>query len=134
MFNPCTSFFSKKIACSLKTVLLTFTLVNVNLAVAQDEMNITIPTMSDARVFAEFKDKMPAVVNYFTKYTEQQVIAFYQKTYGEAEQQERKRGRLTLNYSHEKNMIRVVISQQNKMRQVDVIVEEKQMTPLTLVK
>jgi len=90
--------------------------------------------MSDARVFAEFKDKMPAVVNYFTKNTEQEVIAFYQNTYGKAEQQERKRGRLTLNFNHKQNMIRVVISQQNKMRQVDVIVEEKQMTPLKLVK
>jgi len=134
MFNPYTSNFSTKLACSFKTILLTVTLVNVNLAVAQDKVNITIPTMSDARVFAEFKDKMPAVVNYFTKNTEQEVIAFYQNTYGKAEQQERKRGRLTLNFNHKQNMIRVVISQQNKMRQVDVIVEEKQMTPLKLVK
>jgi len=134
MFTPNTPNFSTKLARSFKTILFTFTLVNVNLAAAQEKVMISIPTMSDARVFAEFKDKMPAVVNYFTKNTEQEVIAFYQGEYGKAEQQERKRGRLTLNFNHKQNIIRIVISQQNKMRQVDVIVEEKQMTPLTLVK
>jgi hypothetical protein len=83
--------------------------------------------MSDARIFADFKDKMPAVVNYFTKNTEQDVIAFYQSEYGKADKQERKRGRLTLNFNQEYSSIRVVISQQNQMRQVDVIVEEKTM-------
>ena len=66
---------------------------------------------------------MPAVVNYFTKKTEEEIIAFYQKEYGEPLQQERKRGRLTLNFSQETNNIRVVISQQNSVRQVDVIIE-----------
>ena len=37
--------------------------------------------------------------------------------------QERKRGRLTLNFSAQQQTIRVVISQQNRLRQVDVIVE-----------
>lgn len=125
MFNPCSSNLSKKLACSSKVILLAFALVNVNSTVAQDKVTVTIPTMSDARIFAEFKDKMPAVVNYFTKNTEQEVIAFYQNEYGKAKQQERKRGRLTLNFNQEHSDIRVVISQQNNMRQVDVIVEGK---------
>ena len=58
-----------------------------------------------------------------TRKTEEEVIAFYQKEYGEPLQQERKRGRLTVNFSQAQNNIRVVISQQNSMRQVDVMVE-----------
>jgi hypothetical protein len=79
--------------------------------------------MNDARFFAEFKDKIPAVVNYFTKSTEEDVIGFYQKEYGQALNQKRKRGRLTLNFSQGKHDIRVVISQQNHLRQIDVIIE-----------
>jgi hypothetical protein len=115
--------FSKKLTCSLNAILLTLTLTIVNQAVADETTIVTIPTMNDARVFAEFKDKMPAVVNYFTKSTEEDVIGFYQKEYGQALNQERKRGRLTLNFSQEKHDIRVVISQQNHLRQVDVIIE-----------
>jgi len=66
---------------------------------------------------------MPAVVNYFTKKSEDDIIAFYQKEYGEPLKKNRKRGRLTLNFSQAENNIRVVISQQNRVRQVDVIIE-----------
>jgi hypothetical protein len=99
-------------------------LINVNLAIAEETAMVTIPAMSDARVFAEFTDETPAVINYFTRSTEEEVIQFYQKEYGQALNQERKRGRLTLNFNQKQHSIRVVISQQNKLRQVDVIVEE----------
>lgn len=85
---------------------------------------IEIPVIENARIFAQFDDKAPAVVNYFTTATEQAVISFYQASYGEVVTQERKRGRLTVNYAKEQQQIRVVISQQNNMRQVDVIVDE----------
>lgn len=80
--------------------------------------------MSDAQVFAKFTDRTPAVINYFTKSSEEEVIEFYQKEYGQVLNQERKRGRLTVNFNQEQHSIRVVISQQNQLRQVDVIVEE----------
>jgi len=124
MFNPSTLHFSKKLAYSVKAALLTFTLVSANQAFSKEEV-VTVPTMNDARVFAEFVDKMPAVVNYFTKSTEQEVIKFYQNEYGQQLGQERKRGRLTLNFNQDKKNIRVVISQQNRLRQVDVIIETK---------
>jgi hypothetical protein len=124
MSNPHPLNFSKKLTCSLSVMLITFTLTNVHLAEAQDKLMLTIPTMGDARVFAEFKDAMPSVINYFTKSTEAEIIAFYQKEYGNLLAQEKKRGRLTVNFSQDELNIRVVISQQNKMRQVDVIVEK----------
>ncbi|MCP4992120.1 MAG: hypothetical protein GY928_40555 [Colwellia sp.] len=86
---------------------------------------INIPTLADAKVFAEFTDFLPAVINYFTDASEVQVIEFYQQEFGVACSQERKRGQLTLNYAEGEEVVRVVISQQNKKRQVDIIVESK---------
>jgi len=123
MLNQSNAKLPTYLAHSCKVVIIAFALLNSSLTVAQEKSVITIPTLSDARVFAEFKDKMPAVVNYFTKKTEEEIIVFYKKEYGEPLQQDRKRGRLTLNFSQETNNIRVVISQQNSVRQVDVIIE-----------
>jgi len=86
---------------------------------------IDIPVLKDAQIFAEFSDKLPAVVNYFTQSTEAQVINFYQQAFGTANSQERKRNRLTLQYNKGEEMMRVVISQQDKKRQVDIIIESK---------
>lgn len=84
---------------------------------------IDIPIIEDAQVFAEYSDSLPAVINYFSYATESQVIDFYQQAFGEPLSQERKRGRLTLKYAEGAEAMRVIISQQNKRRQVDVIVE-----------
>ncbi len=84
---------------------------------------IDIPILEDAQVFAEYTDAFPAVINYFSHASESQVIDFYQKAFGEPLSQERKRGRLTLKYSEGLEAMRVVVSQQNKKRQVDVIIE-----------
>ncbi|WP_232769127.1 hypothetical protein [Colwellia sp. Bg11-28] len=86
---------------------------------------IDIPILDNAQVFAEFTDKLPAVINYFTQSSEAQVIDFYQQAFGEPYSQELKRDRLTLQYQEGKEIMRVVISQQNKKRQVDVIIENK---------
>ena len=123
MINPYLSKPLNKTVYAFSAMLFAFTLINVNLAVAEEKDILTIPTMSDARVFAEFKDKIPAVVNYFSKSSEEEIIDFYQREYGQPLGQERKRGRLTLNFNQEMQSIRVVISHQNNMRQVDVIVE-----------
>jgi len=86
---------------------------------------IDIPVLDDAQIFAELTDSRPAVVNYFTNASEAQVIDFYQQAFGEATSQERKYGRLTLYFLKGEEMMRVAISQQDRKRQVDVIVESK---------
>ena len=86
---------------------------------------IDIPVLEDAQIFAEFSDSLPAVINYFTNASEEQVINFYQQAFGEPYSQERKRKRLTLQYQDGEEAMRVVISQQNKKRQVDVIIEAR---------
>lgn len=92
------------------------------------DKSVIIPIMTDAQVFADLTDKLPAVVNYFSGATEEQIIDFYQRQYNGFLSQERKRGRLTVIYKQDKQYIRIVISQQNKKRQVDVIVELKETT------
>jgi len=89
-----------------------------------DTNSFDIPMLDNAKVFADFTDDMPAVLNYFTSATEDQIIDFYQGHFGESISQERKRGRLTLTFQQEKQTMRVVVSQQNNKRQVDVIIEE----------
>ena len=64
---------------------------------------VNIPVVEGARVFAKFDEKTPAVINYFTAVTEDDVIAFYNESYGEPLQRERKRGRLTLHYQQDLN-------------------------------
>ena len=83
-----------------------------------------IPIIENAKVFAKLVDKMPAVVNYFTPATEQELISFYQQALGEVIVQERKRGRLTLSFISDLYATRVIISEQNNARQVDIIQEE----------
>lgn len=85
--------------------------------------DIFIPVVADARVFAEFIDKLPAVVNYYTRFSELAVIEFYSESFGEPVSQERKRERLTVTYLLGDISTRVVISEQNEQQQVDVIQE-----------
>jgi len=98
-------------------------LVFCKLAFAKPAEEIIIPVMAKAQIFAQFTDKLPAVINYFSKAPEQTIIEFYQTHYGKPEKKERKRGRLTLTFINQKNSIRVVISKQNRVHQVDVLVE-----------
>jgi len=86
---------------------------------------IDIPVLENAQIFAEFSDSLPAVINYFTSSAELKVIDFYKQAFGEAYSQERKHGRLTLKYTQAEEIMRVVISQQNNKRQVDVIINKK---------
>lgn len=116
-----------RLSSSLKSLLAVafFSSVFINNAIAYEELEtFSINKMDDAQVFAEFSDKMPFVVNYFTSATEADILAFYQENYGDVISQERKRGRLTSYYSVNEMAVRVVISQQNKKRQVDILVEQ----------
>lgn len=78
---------------------------------------------SDAKEFARFDDEFPLVVNYFSQQSKAQIRDFYQAQFGQIQSEQSKRGRLQLNFLTANNHIRVIISQQNNARQVDVIIE-----------
>ena len=117
---------SNKISLFISLLLLSFS-SNVYALEGKEanQQHVIIPMVSNAQVFANITDELPAVLNYFTSATEEKIINFYQQHYGEYISQERKRGRLTISYQQGEKNIRVVISQQNKKRQVDVIMELK---------
>ncbi len=115
-----------KVSLLLSIILLSFSASTYALADREANTNsVVIPMITNAQVFAKFTDELPAVVNYFTRATQEQIIDFYQQHYGEFLSQEKKRGRSTLTYQHKKQRVRVVISEQNSKRQVDIIVELK---------
>ena len=118
-----------KVKLTAKYLLFAFSTLLAPSVFAENILEISV--MDDAIVFADFNDKAPAVINYFTSTTEKDVIRFYKMTYGEISHQERKRGRLTLSFYPDALLVRVVISQQNNKRQVDVIVDNLNTETLT---
>lgn len=87
-----------------------------------EETPVSVEIVPQANVFADFRDEYPAVVNYFTELSEQEILSFYQAQYGEALTQERKRDRLVSTFSSEESNLRIVISTQGKVQQVDILV------------
>ncbi|MGB1261579.1 MAG: hypothetical protein ACPG52_01610 [Cognaticolwellia sp.] len=115
--------FSSKTAFLPQTLLL----LTMSLSAGAETTTMTtvdIPVIEGARIFAQFDDKAPAVINYFTTESEASVMDFYQNSYGTPVKQEREYGRLTLSYAKDEQQIRVAITEQSNMRQVDIIVEK----------
>lgn len=106
-------------------ILLTLATSGVN-AQETNTDELMVPIVDNAKVFAKFNDKSPAVANYFSALSESDIIDFYRQHYGAPIKEERKRGRLTLQFAHSSANVRVVISPQNSLRQVDILVEKKQ--------
>ncbi|MDO7084660.1 hypothetical protein WNY51_01685 [Pseudocolwellia sp. AS88] len=96
-------------------------LVSTKLYAAETD-KLTIEVMSDAKVFAKLDDELPAVVNYFTKRSENSILAFYEEKYGKAISSNRKRGHLENSFINNNHNITVIVSERNNQRQVDVMV------------
>ena len=102
-----------------------------NLALAEENMesetiSIEIPMLSDAQIFSKFDDKYPAMVNYFTKITFDDVTAFYSNQFGSPVSEQTRYGRLELQFEYMQQNIRVIVAKQKNHREVDVIVEKKE--------
>ncbi|QOL25269.1 hypothetical protein LP316_13345 [Thalassotalea sp. LPB0316] len=107
---------------NLASTLAILTSLYVHCAFAQGT-TIELPLMEDARVFYQDTAKLPYVANFYTRSSQQEIVAFYRDSLGEVTSQETKRGRLTLHFANADVQYRVVISQQNNMRQVDIIAQ-----------
>ena len=107
------------IACFLSTLIA----IHTSFASYAEDGKATfdIPTLEAINVFAH-EQALPAVVNYYTSASQDDVIKFYEANYGNAVSSEMKRDRLMLKFLSEQFQIRVIISNQNNKRQVDVIV------------
>jgi len=115
-------------ASTLRSVLPSFVLGSTTLLstllYATDTNKVSIKVMEDARIFAQLDDEIPAVVNYFTQSNETAIVAFYEAQYGQATSSDRRRGRLEKAFTKDDYTIKVIISEQNNLRQVDVLVTQ----------
>ncbi|XPF95624.1 hypothetical protein ACM9HF_06315 [Colwellia sp. RE-S-Sl-9] len=108
--------------CStLCSALLSSTLLSTSVNAADTE-KVTIEVMNDAKIFAQFDDEVPAVINYFTKNNETSIVDFYEENYGQAISSSRKKGRLEKSFIKDNYNIKIIISEQDNFRQVDVLV------------
>jgi len=82
---------------------------------------ISIDVMDNAKVFAQFDQEIPAVIGYFTTHSEVDIIGFYSNIYGKPLNNEYKRERLELTFVSDLHNIRIIISQQDNVRQVDIL-------------
>jgi len=98
--------------------------LNDAMPIAENKVNNYIPLFDGAIIFANIDDDLPAIANYYVQASEQEIIDFYQVSFGNSISQERKHGRLTLLYQADDLIQRVVISEQDGKHQVDVIVEK----------
>ncbi|SEA93128.1 hypothetical protein SAMN04488051_10952 [Alkalimonas amylolytica] len=79
-------------------------------------------TPQDAREFARLDNKLPAVLSYFSQQSQQQLQQFYQQQLGEPTEQRQRYGQLELHYAQTQQRIRIIISEQQQWRQVDIMV------------
>jgi hypothetical protein len=86
--------------------------------------DFSIAVMDDARIFAQFDQETPAVVSYFTANTEINIIGFYSDIYGKPIDNKTNRERLELTFINPQHNIRIIISQQDNLRQVDILVSQ----------
>lgn len=100
--------------CTLTTVL--------GLSVSAQAFEVTIPLTADAKVFAKFVDEYPAVINYFSQTSEQEIIQFYTDKFGQPLETIHEKQRTRVIFMDDNKVATVIISQQGNTKQVDVLV------------
>lgn len=82
-----------------------------------------VPLTDDAREFARLESKLPAVLSYFSQQSMAELQQFYRQQLGEPDRSALIHGRLNLYYRVNQQQVRILISEQNNWRQVDIMVQ-----------
>jgi len=82
-----------------------------------------VPLTADAREFARLENKLPAVLSYFSRQSTAQLQDFYRQQLGEPDNSIVVDGRLNLYYRVNQQQVRILISEQNDWRQIDIMVQ-----------
>lgn len=82
-----------------------------------------VPLTADAREFARLENKLPAVLSYFSRQSVTQLQDFYRQQLGEPDNSSVVDGRLNLYYRVNQQQVRILISEQNDWRQIDIMVQ-----------
>ncbi|WP_214000231.1 hypothetical protein [Arsukibacterium sp.] len=95
---------------------------SVSLSVKADSF-YQVPLTADAREFARLDTKLPAVLSYFSRQSLNELQDFYLQQLGEPDNSAIIHGRLNLYYRVNQQQVRILISEQNEWRQVDIMVQ-----------
>lgn len=87
-------------------------------------LNIDIPVLADGQIFSQFSDSYPAMVNYFTLNSFEEVTQFYSNQFGTPLSEQTVYGRLELTFEHMQQQIRVIVAKQENHQEVDIIIEK----------
>jgi hypothetical protein len=82
-----------------------------------------VPVPADAREFARLDTKLPAVMSYFSQQSMPALQQYYQQQLGSPRNTQMVHGRLNLYDSVGQRSVRILISEQQDWRQVDIMVE-----------
>ena len=82
-----------------------------------------IPLPDDAQEMARLEAKLPAVLHYFSRQSQQELLLFYVMALGEPNQQKTLVTQQQLYFFREQQQIRVVIAERNGWREVSVMVQ-----------
>ncbi len=84
-----------------------------------------IPLPADAQELARLEAKMPAVLHYFSKQSQEELMLLYITALGQPVQQKTVASQLQLYFLREQQQIRVVIAQRNGYREVSLMVQNR---------
>ncbi|MDX1676882.1 hypothetical protein [Arsukibacterium sp.] len=82
-----------------------------------------VPLTADAKEFARLENKLPAVLSYFSRLSVAELQDFYRQQLGEPDNSMVVHGRVNLYYQLNQQQVRILISEQNDWRQIDIMVQ-----------
>ncbi|CAM3711756.1 hypothetical protein [Rheinheimera salexigens] len=83
-----------------------------------------VPLASDAREFARLDSKLPAVLSYFSQQSMPALRQYYLQHLGEPVKTEAIYGRENLYFQVDGHQVRILLSERNDWRQVDIMVQQ----------
>ena len=107
---------------SLALLLASALFASVSLNVSADSF-YKVPLTADAREFARLENKLPAVLSYFSRQSMAELQDFYRQQLGEPDNSAMVHNRLNLYYRVDQQQVRILISEQNDWRQIDIMVQ-----------
>jgi hypothetical protein len=84
-----------------------------------------IPLPADVREFARLDSKLPAVLSFFTQQSAAAVREFYIQQLGQPNSEQMLYGREQLYFTVNAKPVRIIISNRNDWRQVDIMVQQQ---------
>jgi len=107
----------------LAVLVLASSLLSIGMTQAAEFQRIPLP--ADAREQLRLEQKLPAVLHFYSRASQQELLSFYLQHLGQPSQQKVVAGQLQLNFLRNGEQIRVIIAERNGWRDVSLMVERR---------